>query len=541
MPNTYVRMNLASAVFPFYTESAGRTVMIPEQDENWDRYNAASTVTDKGVPQVFYMHNVVPIAGGFQSVGYLPQLVGMVGHTDFDNCLPLLSGDLSTFLFVPAGGLNYIYDGDVAAWASVSPFSNGTVPGNVLVTTAYVQGTTYIYYANLGCFVYNSSTKLLVPTTLTGLTPSLVLGICEANGYMIAWTTSGVFWSSVSQPTNFVPSIQTGAGGGNVQDAKGPINFCVGISGGFLIYCQKNVVGATYTANTNFPYIITEVTGSGGVGSIDFVGHQGNLPYQVAMTTAGIQQISLNSAIPTMPEVSDFLTAQVFEDFDEVAVSLTTSFIPNQLAIKISAVSEKYIVISYGVQAPNFTHAIVYDIGLNRYGKLKLAHRSCFPYLNPAPYGLITYDELMHTVINTFGDTTYQNLFTTMQLAIVPKQNLAFLQQDGTVQLVDFEVSEANADGVFIIGKFQLKRGNMFVHQRTDVETATTVNTLALWLLPSFDGKSFSPAVATITNLTSPFSRTFAKRSTAMNMSLCLIGAFNLTSIIMNFTIGGSR
>lgn len=541
MPNSYVRLNLASAIFPFYTEAAGRTIMVPQNDENFDRYNAANTAPDKGVPQVFYMHNVVPVAGGFQSVGYLQQIPGLAGNTSFDTAFSLLTPDLSTFIFVPASGLNYVYDGNVGAWASVNPLSSVTTPQNVQVTTAYVNGTTYIYYAEIGCYVYNDATKQLVLTPLTGLTPSGILGICEANGYMIAWSANAVYWSSLVTPTDFTPSIQTGAGGGAVQDVKGAINFCTAISGGFLIYCDQNIVGASYTANTAFPYIITQIAGSGGVSTLDHVAYQGNLGYQVAMTTAGIQQISLNNAIPTMPEVSDFLTGQLFEDFDETTLSFSSTYVGSQLAVKFASIAERFIVISYGVAAPDYSHAIIYDMGLNRYGKLKLAHRSSFSFKNPAPYGLITYSELMNTPISALGNTTYNDLFHTMQLAVTPKQNLAFLQKDGTIQLVDFQLSEANASGIFILGKLQFQRGNVFVHQRTDVETVNVNSVFSMWLLPTFDGKDFGAAVPTVANKTGTLVRTMAKRYTADNISLLFQGAFNLTSAVVNFTVGGYR
>lgn len=541
MANQYVRLNLASAIFPFSVEGAGRSIIMPQADENFDRYNAANTTPDKGVPQVFYMHNVVPIANGYQSIGWVQQLAGLATHTDFDTCFPLFSSNGSNFLFVPGQGSNYIYDGNVGSWTSVSPLASGSVPAGVLVTTAYIQGITYIYYSGIGCFTYDSTNRVLTPVTLTGLTESEVLGITAANGYMIAWTTTTVAWSSLTTPTSFTPSIDTGAGGGSVQAAKGNINFCVPISGGFLIYCQQNIVGAQYTANTAFPYIITEITGSGGVATIDQVGYQTNLPYQVAMTTAGIQQVSLQSAIPTMPEVSDFLTSQLYEDFDETSLSISYTYLSSQLGIKIATVSDRYVVISYGEQAPNFTRAIIYDIGLNRYGILKLPHRSCFSFVNPAPNGLIAYNELMNTPIASLGQTTYQDFFTTIQLAVTPKENLAFMQEDGTVQLVDFEVSEVNADGVFIIGKFQNQRNQVFVHQRTDVETVSSASSFKMYLLPTFDGKDFGAAVPTTEILTGSLTRRLAKRYTASNISLCLVGAFNLSSIVMNFTVGGSR
>ena len=515
--------------------------MVPDQDENFDRYNAANTTPDKGVPQVFYMHNIMPIAGGFQSVGYIQQLPGMSGHTDFDTCFNLYTSNQANFLFVPSQGANYVYDGLVGNWASNNPLPAGAVPANVLVTTAYVNGVTYIYYANYGCFTYNDTTQQLVPVTLTGLTAANVIGICAANGYMIAWTTNSVAWSSLSDPTNFIPSVQTGAGGGSVQDAKGTINFCVAIAGGFLVCCQRNIVGASFTNNSSWPYQIVESQGSGGIATIDQIAYQTNLPYMVAMTTAGLQQVSLTSSMPTMPEVSDFLTAQLFEDFSETTLTFTQTFLGSQLAIKLASVSDRFIVLSYGQQAPNFTHAIIYDIGLNRYGKLKLSHRSVFSYNNPAPYGLITYSQLLNTPISALGQITYSQFFTSMQLAVTPKQNLAFMQQDGTIQLIDFELGENSSDGVFIIGKFQFKRGNVLVHHWTDVETVNAASTFEMYLLPTFDGKDFAAAVPTTMIVNGNLTRRQAARYTATNISLCIIGAYNLTSLTIDFTVGGSR
>ncbi len=327
----YIRLNLASAIFPFFTAAAGRTIIIPGSDENFDRYNAANTTPDKGVPQVFYMHNSVPTNGGFQSVGYIQSLPGFPGGADdFDTCFPLFDTTPNTFLFVPANGKCYVYDGGEQQWIATAPSSLVDIPPNTLVTVAYVGGTSYIYFGGIGCYSYNSSTKTMDPVTLTGLSETDVVSICAANGYMIACTNTAVAWSSLTDPTDFTPSIVTGAGGGEVQDAKGPIQYCVSIPGGFTISCQKNIVGATYTANTSFPFIIKEVTGSGGVNSIDDSAYQGNLPYHVIMTTSGIQQVSLDSAIPTMPEVSEFLTSKIFEDFEETTQAFSSEYTGSQ-------------------------------------------------------------------------------------------------------------------------------------------------------------------------------------------------------------------
>lgn len=540
MPSFYSRLNLSSSIFPFYTEAAGRSIMMPQMDENWDRYNAASTTKDKGVPQVFYMHNCVPIADGFQSISYDTQLSGMPGATDFTTAYNLFDQNGAVYIFVPAAGKNYIYDGNVGSWKSY-PFPAGAVEAATLVTTAYVKGTTYILYAGYGCFKYTPSTTSFDPVTLTGLTISTIVSICSANGYMIAASSNAVAWSSLTDPTNFTPSIQTGAGGGVVQDAKGEINFILTISDGWVAYCKNNIVGGQYTGNTAYPYIVKESSGSGGVDSIDKVAYQGTLPYHIALTTAGIQQVTVGSSSPTFPELSDFLTAQFFEDFNETSLTFSSQYLPGPLVVKLSVVSARYIMISYGVNAGQFTHALVFDVMLNRFGKFKINHCSTFTYNNPIPSSSVSYTALMGTPISSLGDTTYRDLFTNFVVPSLPKKNVGFMGADGTVYTVNFQVGEDTADGVFLIGKFQLQRTSQIIHQRTSVESVRNTNTFQMYLLPTFNGKDFAPAVPTVANESGTLERLYAKRFTATNISLLMMGAFNLTSIVAQFSAGGSR
>ena len=172
--------------------------MVPGLDENFDRYNAANTAKDKGVPQVFYMHNTVPVAGGFQSIGYIPTLPPIPGETSFDNAFALFNDDGSSYIFSPAAGKNWIFDGNIGEWRS-HPFPDGAVNSGTLVTVAYLNGQSYIFYSGYGCFKYTNSTTSFDSVTLTGLVIPAIHGICAANGYLICWTSDTVFWSSLTQ------------------------------------------------------------------------------------------------------------------------------------------------------------------------------------------------------------------------------------------------------------------------------------------------------------------------------------------------------
>lgn len=541
--------------------------MIPQYDENYNRtiFSTIDPGYEKEVPQVFYMHNVMPTVEGYQSIGYDTAIAaqpgggivtggfgffsfgksgfGVTGASSFvyDRIYTLQTPDQNNFLFVPASGLNFIYDATIG-WASVSPFPAGQVPNDVQVTTAFVQGQTYIYYANFGCYVYDDIGKTLVPTPLLGLDPTQIIGICAANGYMIAVSNNAVAWSSLTTPTDFTPSIITGAGGGSVNDAKGPIICALQITGGFIIYCQYNAVGATYTGNSSFPFIFLEVAGSGGLTSTDQISWHSNMAVHVQMGSYGLQEVTKSGSKAINPEISDFISSKLFEDFNETTFTFTSTYLTSQLSYKIVVIEARYLVISVAVQAPTYTHAFVYDLTLKRWGKLKITHSACFEWNDPNLYGQTTYGALSNTTYGQLAGTTYGELNTAQQSVVQPKKSMAFLQADGTVLLVNFDFAENTSDGVFMIGKFQFQRRKWIEHEYGIVDTIVKGNVFNYYIIPTYDGKTLQPFVPGFLNAkyTGARSVNYQKRVSGVNLSIMMIGQFNLSTMLLGFTVKGN-
>ena len=550
MPMYSIRANLASPLFPFTTEFWGRSIIVPQYDENFDRttLNAPGVVIDKGIPQTYYMHNCLPTPQGYQAVGYKQVLPddacnSVVGQNDFDVAFPLQNANGNKFLFVPAAGKNYIFDAQIGRWMSISPFAVGRVTSATLVTTAFVQGQTYIYYALIGCFIYDDVNKVLTPVTLTALDTTKVLGIAAASGYMIAFTKNNVAWSSLTTPTDFTPDLSTGAGGGAVSDQKGDIVACLPISGGFIVYCQINAVAARFSGNILFPFIFKEIPGSAGIVEIADVSWHSNLAYHLVWNGAGIQQLTLGSTTQLYPEATDFLAGEVFEDFDESSNSLSTSYLLHPLDVSVAIISSRYFVLSYGVQPGEFTHALVFDLELSRWGKLKVNHRNCFQYTFPNLFGPITYGQLTRVTYGDLAQTTYGELGATLNSFDSFKHSLAFLQADGEVLTVDFSFGEEAADGVLILGKYQFIRMQRLEHQMTEVDIvrpdAEVDSPFALFIIPTQDGKTFQAPVPTFQTNAGLKTRQFRKIINAQNLSFLFRGAFNLTSVNFEFTLGG--
>lgn len=540
-----ISTNISSNIFPFASELWGRSVIVPTYDE---QYNRTLLSTDdpgyeKGVPQVYYMHNVMPTTLGYQSVGYNKVIDGIAlpPSAVLDTIFNIQTASQNRFLFCPAAGLNYIYDQQVGHWASVSPFATGTVPSNVQVTTAFVNGETYIYYANYGCFKYDDTAKVLVAVTLTGLVAANIIAIAENNGYMLAITTSAIAWSSITDPTDFVPSTTTGAGGGSVQENHGALRSIMSVAGGIIIYCEFNAVGGTYSGNSSFPFIYKELPSSGGIQDMSQVAWDTNADFHIVYGSNGIQKFTKTTSSLEYIPASDFLSGKLFEDFNDTTLTFSQQNLSTDLNTKVALVNARYLVFSYGVNAPIFTHALVYDMGYKRWGKLKIDHTACFDWNAPNAYGAITYDMLSTTTYDMLAATTYTSLANKVYDNLVMKRSLGFLQADGTIKIVNFDLSEDQADGVFIIGKFQFRRANWIQHQSTTIDTVDNDGTFSFYVFNSLDGKTLQPAVEGFPLYISSKTRKYNKAISGQNITLCCKGQFNLVSLTITFQMLGNR
>lgn len=541
-----IRINLGAAQFPLLTELGGRSIIVPGQDENYDRTvisTSSDTDKDKGIPQALFVQNCFPTATGYQSINFLPLVEAYPAATDFGTVLPLQTVSFGRVLLVPSGGKNYILDLTVSTgWNVNSSFPPGTVPENVQVTTAFVKGETYIYYANFGCYRYDTTVKQLVAVPLVGVVAADIVAILASNGYMVVVTNNALAWSSLIDPTDFTPDITTGAGGGNLAEADGRIISAYSMGGGFLVYCENNVVSAKITSNISFPFAFNPVPGAGGVSTGDAVSWQANISDHYVWTTSGLQQINLTSVKFILSDFTDFIAANELEDFDSVTNLLSSTLLSTPMQVAVHVVGLRYVVISYGPNYPDYDYALVYDTVLKRNGKLKIRHRDCFEWNFPNLYGDITYDGLEDFSYDDLGPTTYDDLAAHVEVPHPAKEDIAFIQANGVVYRVDFSLDRDTGDGVFYIGKFQFVRNLELVHLDTQFETVgAEINTFDALLVNYLNGKDVSSVERMFPIPPKPGSklRAFKKQRTGVNQSIILKGSFNLTSGLIRFTTGG--
>ena len=504
------RINLDSALFPLLSELLGRTIIVRGSDQTHPQTFATQIAADP--PQLYYAHNVLPTPQGYQSIGYSPFIPATI-YTDFISVVTLRESDtgLTALLGLTKLGKVLVSTLAVPAWTEIT-LSDSAVIRGLNITIAFVRGITYVYFYKLGCYRYDFTLGQLVPVTLGGLNPAAIIGIVESNGYMLAFGNgNAVAWSSILDPTDFVPSLITGAGAGQIDGAQGETVAAITIQNGVIFLNATNAISAIYQSNGRFPFLFNKIVGCGGLSDPKFAAYltlDSTAAY--AYTTSGLQAINARSAEFIIPDITEFLSGRRLEDFDEDTLTFNVTTPANVIKKKLAWIADRYLIISYGDEV--LTHALVIDVLLSRVGKLKINHVAVFEFT--------LYDQ---TVFET------------------PKKSIGILKADGSVVVVDTDISATNSSGVAILGKYQYVRERWLQLQGVDIENVHGTGTFNLYDMITLDGKTLQAPVAGYDTGNAGLSKTYKFHSTGLNHTLLAKGRFNLVSGILSFNVTGKR
>jgi hypothetical protein len=537
------RANLNSSHFPLLSAHHGQTVIVPARDQafrNQVVIGQESEDKDTGIPQLYYCHNVVPTVSGIQSVGFVPRIPKIADSSDFDDIFILRDADEVKRLYSPANGKNYVFDGNTWTWASSSP---QTVSSGNFVSVAYINGHTYIFYPRFNLSEYDPGTGTLLVVPLTGLTIADILGVCAANGFLIAWDEFSVYRSKATDPLDFTPDFSLGSGA-SIPDAEaGKIVACLPITGGFLIYTTQNIVAAAWSQNIRYPFTYTEVQGSAGILSPRHVAYANNIGVHYTWTKAGLHKIDKIRSVPVFPEVTDFLTSGIFEDYDPVTNEFLITELSGALYIKLAFAGRRFLIISYGILGSTYTHAIIYDIELKRFGKVRLTHVAAFEFLLPGTVGDTTWNDFQTLSWDAIGDTSWDDLAVVLSTTEEPKSNIAFIQKDGTVYTLNFDEIHEGDVGVAIFGKYQFVRErNLILHEISTENVRTILTNFTVTQLLSMDGRSIDYKLTPYLATNKPNYRNYlCKPQEAKNHSLVFYGTFSFNTVNLKFSVGSHR
>lgn len=533
------RANLQSMSFPMLTELAGRTVIDPSIDQTFipgvsPSVENTTVPVDRGFPQIFYAHNVMPSTQGYQSIGYDEVYSGIdwggvsAQAVDFTSIHYIQAGEVipgseegtdsvagttyRTYISAPKSGLNSVFtlDHTTRQWKLVN--SDLDLPEGTRISVATVNGVSYIFFSMLGCYIYDNNTNTLVRRELEGLEEDTILGLISSNGYLIAYSSSAIAWSSVVNVEDFTPSDVSGAGGGQVQEAKGQIVTAATTALGFILYTTNNAVSVVFSGNADFPWNLKSIPSSGGIASADMVSEEQANGFQQVYSTNGLQQIGHTGARTILPYITDFVAGQLFEDFDVATNKFTQTEFEWTMRKGLAVIADRYSLVSYGLMPTGqMTHVWVMDIAMNRMGKLRIEHNAAFELRSLLP-----------------GVTE------------TPRGSIAFLQSNGTIKTVDFNFRTPAPDAVILLGKYQYVRQRMLEMFSAELENVKAGSDFNIFALPALDGKNFlDPVEGYLLEHDGNYRHYTFDAAIGTNVSMLMTGRFNLVSFLLWFGVHG--
>lgn len=494
---------LNAATFPLVTRYQNRSVIIPQYDGKLrDPASNPQTNLDNNpqdIPQVIYCENVIPNADGILSTGLenVASPAGFPGAGVGDDVFIVRDGDVDKWFFAPAQGMNYIRSSFAVPWVSTNPLAGAPISPNIGVSLAEVNGVSYVCYANTTLLKWQDTANFIdVSGSLVGAFAGSIRSICGSGNYLIAiYADNSIKWSSLTDALDFTPSAATGAGSQIPLDMKGPPLFLSPISGGFLIHCQENTVAAVYTQNVAQPWIFREVKNSGGLAfGFAAVSRESSTGFIYQYSTYGLQQLDLRTAEIIHPQVTEFLSLGVLESFDPLT-KLLSIVTDNTMVVKIAFLVGRYLVVSYGTVAQQYSHALWYDAVLKRWGRLKFLHADLF----------------------AVGGSVYA------------------LRPDGSVTLV---AAMFDGSGVIIFGRYQLSRSALLCSQETELELLDASNIVTVSIAVNYNGTTVGEVLPMIEYANVDNYRKYQRQIEGVNLSYIIEGSFKLASILYTFTKG---
>lgn len=557
------KLALNAATFPLLSSQAPRAVCLPQLDgpaRTPRTFMGTDDNIDYNLPQLVYCENVMPTKEGVRSVGY-QQAVAPTINTDFDAVFPLRDAEENTVLYSPSHGKNYIYDDVAGAWSTESlptiwglTLAAGIDLANSAVTYAYVDGKTFVCYARListtgvdmSIMQWDAASSSLLPATavVTNLPfpAGEIDGVSSSSGYLLVWSGLNIAWAPFNGAefdfTIYANGSYTGAGNQIPEDVQGPITAILNMSGGFVAFTTRNAIAANYHSQSLVsPWVFREIPEAGGLDGYEQATVEGSLGKLIAYTSAGMQSVGLNSAESIHPAVGDFIAARVTERYDATTRSLLPGSTSSDFFTKVAAIGNRYIVVSYGYFPGLFSFALVYDLALRRWGKLRITHRDCFYYTQKPQTAPATYAQLLDVSYTATLPAAYDTVGGSSARVTAAPHALAFLKSTGEVVLASWS-GEARAQdaAVAIFGRIQLTRSSHVQVNLAEVEGLTSG---AIAVMPSYDGRTLA-ATEVLTHIEQTGDYLLAGGLIdCKNFNLLVEGTFDLSTIVLEGTTSG--
>lgn len=422
---------------------------------------------DKVKPSVIYAENLMPIARGFASTSLRGSFAVFPFPTAEDpsktNIHIVYNGSNEMSYLMEDFGKLYILIPDTQEWKLLYEAPDSSVRFSVV----FLKGTSYIFHREFGVYKFGETFNDWEEVDIAafeGFDPkSTVIAMTSALSYLIAVTKDEVYWSDPIDETQFDPTATTSlAGATKVLALRGEVQLVLPITDGFIIYTNTNAVSATYSQNPNNPFIFREIANSTGAFNQSHVTYNTSLPVHFLWGDYGLMQLSAQSAEIIFPELTDFLGGDVIERWDYTTDSLVQST-GVEISVKLTYLNSRYIAISYGEFEGIFEYILIYDMNLNRWGKIAVKHKAVFSMLPPHNAGGITFAQ------TALDGVKFSDWYTVRYIDILAKLSeasfnvgiIGVLSEDNQLQIVDWLDDYERGEGLILVGELAVSRNRI--------------------------------------------------------------------------------
>jgi len=568
MAKIVYRGNLSAAIYPMTLAGSGRAVIMPGPDQNFDRrVDPQGEQKDAGIPQAIYMENVLPTVNGYQSVGFLEPKIGipvlwptgLAGLFEIDARastgniykVPLFYLSNNTYTCGATGTGVVNFTGAPPQFPAVGPPgppSLGLAQTLLSLTStavvgdrAYVKISGSLYEVNgtnFDGFSFQELTLVNVDALVTPLNffnATATEGIAGSNNYLIGSDPDTIYYSSLTNPLDFVSSLVSGAGQGNPNNLKGRIVSLVETQNGFYILAQESIILAKYTNNNRYPWKYVVVRNASGQASNPgaFYGNVNSKAQYILDTNNQVKIINDDVAEDIGPEVSEFLANGVVQQIYNTASNTFQNQIRLTRNARIYVLGERYIFVSINDSTidGDYSAAIVYDILLKRYGKINIRHHAIY--------------ELTARRVNAGGGNARKTVgFLNTVSGKISILNIGPYPTTNNGLYLSYDIPPQ--ESVLILGKFQYARSRFIKLEELDIEgikdpAVNAPQNFSCYLLPSLDGYNFLPGEFLTPRVNATGLIKYKAHKTCQNFALALKGSFDISTIQLGFVPAGER
>lgn len=534
------RGNLSSASYSFDIEDAGRTVIVPQQDQNWSRQVQSSADPDKdiGIPQIMYLRNVLPTDRGYRSIGgtegslvsgfsgfasihstgYVAgEQVNLIMNTGYIACV----GSKTSGAFNIAASLTGSTTRELLCYelnGSIYTMMKSGEPGQA---DKYYKVKSPQDFFNVLPAAESKTFPLAGIDGSTSISQLCVVGnrliflVHKPNGEQI------IAWSSSVDPDDFDFSrgSLTGAGYITPQHVKSPIVKIVPHVMGAIIYTKTECVAMVFQMGDAInPFTFRPIGGVIPGESFNVLGDYKS-PYHYYISRDKCLRIAFSGAESTFPVLDSALRERKFVTSNS-SMGLTIHSHDTGLPPTINKVCDRYLVVCFTSAAKNVAMCFIYDELLKRWGQVEI--------LNDFMGGEQIYSAMAMPGVT---DNNFElRCFTTVSgIYKIRRFRIYFSQVTTPIQ--------ESINSLAIFGKFQHVRGHLLSIQHIELENKLT-GTPTVKLISTMDGKN--PSV-----VTQPYNADTGKiihrlaDQVGLNHCIAVEGTFDLNTIQLSFNDEG--